>query len=322
MTSGGSKAPRPSPAQDAASAAQADLLRQQQGLFEDIARNANLLQPGLFEEIGLRPIFNDTETQSRIESLIAERSGLQRNISSAPSAVPGGGFPRGGNRVVGGTQQTINPRIAQIDKEIASLQDQLGQISGFERLADQNRLLSEDIETQFLKRTQAALAGELPVNPALLRQLEEEKQTFENNLIADFGSLDAARNSDPGQRRINQFKSFNTETLENARRGDLTFAQGGALQQGQFNETLQDLFLGRAQGVLNLTSPAAQGFGQTASGFGNQAGQLAQQSQFNAQFKASQPTLLQSLGGLTGTLAGSFLGGSGGASLFNRVFPA
>lgn len=313
---GGPSPPEPSAEQRELQREQAATVRQQRDIFADIARNANLLQPDLFEQIGITPIFDDTSLNARIAALENERSQLssqqptQRTFPNAPSMAPAFGNP-------GRFRQPapVNPRFAQIAEEIAQLNSQRGQITGFDIAPDPTRQRIDSISDQFFDRTEAALAGELPVNPALLRQLEEQRQNFENSLIRDFGSLTAARNSSAGQNRIQTFDTFFSEQLETARRRDLEQARVASLQGVQASENLFNNFLQQTQGILNLPSPAAQGLGQASANFSSAIAPLQGQLNTEAQFAAANPTLAQSLGGIAGTAAGI-----GGGALLGNFF--
>ena len=158
-------------------------------------------------------------------------------------------------------QQLLQPILFE-QAGIKTITDEEGNITGFES-DDPNRELREGIETSFLERTQQALAGELPVNPALMRQLEEEENKLNEELRKDFGSIEAARTSTPGLERIDRFNRFRTEVLENARRGDLTLAEQLSISRRGAN--LGEIFL--PSRIASL--PQTAGIFQTSQIFGS-----------------------------------------------------
>lgn len=208
-------------------------------------------------------------------------------------------------------QQLLQPILFE-QAGIKTITDEEGNIVGFES-DDPNKAIRQDIETQFLERTQQALAGELPVNPALMRQLEEEENKLNEELRKDFGSIEAARTSTPGLERIDRFNRFRTEVLENARRGDLTLAEQLSISRRGAN--LSEIFLPSKIASLPQTS----GLFQTSQIFGSAVQQRAnvrlQQGAIDA--GGSDPFLTAAgagigfyFGGPTGAAAGATVGSS------------
>jgi hypothetical protein len=157
-----------------------------------------------------------------------------------------------------------NERNARIDRENdllrpillgelgfkADVDPNTGEILGFsEREQSEDEIALAEIERLSSERALAALKGELPTDPALLRDLEQRETTLNEQLRRDFGSLSAARSSTPGIERIREFDEFEAQTLDQARRGDLTLATNLALQTRASN-TNQNL---AAQGVISGT---------------------------------------------------------------------
>lgn len=126
-----------------------------------------------------------------------------------------------------------------------------GEIIGFkERKQTDDEIALDEIERLSSQRALAALKGELPTDPALLKDLEKRRESLDESLRQDFGSLSAGRSSTPGQERIAGFEEFEAQTLDQARRGDLTLATNLALQTRASN-TNQSL---AAFGVLGGSS--------------------------------------------------------------------
>src|SRR3990172_2008136 len=106
--------------------------------------------------------------------------------------------------------------------------------------ADELAPLRSQIEKGFLERTQAALAGQLPVNPALLSDLAENERTLRETLRRQLGP--GFETSSPGIESLGEFGQRRSELLESARRGDLTLAEQLGISRQQANDLqLQNL---------------------------------------------------------------------------------
>ena len=187
--------------------------------------------------------------------------------------------------------------------------DAEGNVTGFTRKDDPQQALRDEIETGFLERTRAALRGELPVNPALHRELDQGEVTLREVLRKQLGT--GFETSSAGIEALARARQSKTELLEGARRGDLTMAEqlglareGNARQQSQF-------FMQNALGTAQANVPISSGFGEVASGFG-QAGSAfsndrsmqlqasINQAQINAQLAGQRSSTLSALFGAAG----------------------
>ena len=146
-----------------------------------------------------------------------------------------------------------------------------GAIIGFEKAKDINTEMRAGIETQYLERVQAALAGELPEDPALIAQLGEQEDALHESLRQQLGP--GWQTSSPGIEAISKFEEGKFKLLDAARRGDLTLAE----QLGQSRENVN---LNRAQmgyaGALAGSQYGAQGAGRLAGGYGAAGGAQGQ----------------------------------------------
>lgn len=201
--------------------------------------------------------------------------------------------------------------------------------SGFDPVFEDGRLVSieraepteEDtlrsqIERGFLERTQAALAGNLPVNPALERELQEGEETLREALRKQLGP--GFETSTPGIEALAQFTQRGTELREGARRGDLTLAEQLGLARETSNEARTQDFLNRLTGGANFFTGSIGGLGDISSRFNAPLNRFQQERGF--QFQANlenQSTLFSDLLGLGGTLGGAFLGGG---TSFSKLF--
>ena len=211
-----------------------------------------------------------------------------------------------------GAQPIFNER----DPDTGELQDpdlEEGQIIAFEPIDDELRPIREDIEKQFLQRTQDALAGNLPVNPALERELATGQQQVEERLLRQLGP--GYETSTPGQAGLNTFFRTAEELREGARRGDLTLAEQLGLAREQQNNARTDALIGRLTGLGNINTQNIAGGLGLASGFGEITGQMqgnrALQLQANiasaqsaSAAQAARASTLGSLFGAAGTIGG------------------
>ncbi len=207
--------------------------------------------------------------------------------------------------------------------------DEAGQITGVEEipLSPEEQELQDiraGIELGFLKRSQAALAGELPVSPALLQELDEAEAEQRERLRKQ--GLDPG--DTPYEQAMGQFLQRRENVLEGARRGDLTLAEqlGQARESTNLNresEVLRRMLVGG--GSLN---PAVSALGATAGSYNAPLNLFAQNRQlgFQANLANAQRTdpLGSILGGIAGVGFGGFAGGFGsgyGQSIFGQRLP-
>jgi len=212
------------------------------------------------------------------------------------------------------TQQDFNRLITPVLLEESGFDitlDEEGNITDLQRREDPNAPLRQDIETRFLERTQAALKGELPVNPALLRDLDEQEQNLENQLRNQFGDL----TSTPAQEALQRSQESRNLLLESARRGDLTLAEQLQLARQQGNQSLINQTVNRGLSIGQTGNQFANQFGNAVrtAGAAQQPFQFQRQMQFQAnQFNAQQSDPFGSiLGVITGIAGGAFAGGLG-----------
>lgn len=81
---------------------------------------------------------------------------------------------------------------------------------------------TQEIQKQLQDRELAALKGELPVDPALTRELGEQGTDLNERLRKQLGT--GYETSDPGIRALATFNQRKSETLDHARRGDIGMA--------------------------------------------------------------------------------------------------
>jgi len=198
--------------------------------------------------------------------------------------------------------------------------NQPGRIISFEPQADELAPLRSQIEKGFLERTQAALSGQLPVNPALLSDLAENERTLRETLRRQLGP--GFETSSPGIEALGEFGQRRSELLESARRGDLSLAEQLGLSREQANQMQLQNLLRNISGASNFPFQAAGGFGQAAAGF-NAPLQLGFQNrgmQFQANLakQQAQSQLFGDIFGAVGTIGGLALAGPFGGLVFGK----
>ena len=183
--------------------------------------------------------------------------------------------------------------------------DQTGNMTGFKKNARGQTL--DEIAKLTANRQLAALQGNLPVDPALERNLGEGEKAIRERLFRQYGS--GWETSTPGIDTMARYGESANIARDASRRGDMTtMAQlglaGGAQSFGQ-------LF-----GSPDRYLAGAAGMGQAAAGYGNaasllQSNRLAQYQGALSAYGSSQASNA-ALGKGIGTLIGTGIGAFGG----------
>lgn len=191
-----------------------------------------------------------------------------------------------------------------------------GKISGFTKVSDPNAAIRGEIESGLMKRTLAALRGELPVDAGLMRELGESEKTLRESLYQQLGP--GYETSTPGIEALDRFRQTRTSTLDAARRGDLTMAEGLSIARSGEERIRAAELAQRIAGVSELRSGGVQRLGQVAQLFSGPlaAHQQQRQMQFEADIRnaaqRNKPSPWMQVAGLIGgAAAGSFFGGVG-----------
>ncbi len=384
------KPPKPTSQELNLQTQQASLLEQQRVQLEQQLRDQQLLQPLLYQQAGLQPIYGPVQAQ---QQRTAPPGMLFGGIGAdgQPSFVPD--TPR--NRAHGGTREYALPvteqqvvgyqdafaqdreaqRARQVELENLQQQfarQQLEQATEAQRLEDlltpellrgqgyegiydasgkltgvsptEGLLRQRQIEGKLQERSLAALEGRLPVDPALLQDLEREEATIRETLRRQVGS--GYETSSPGIETLGQFAQRKSAILEGARRGDISLAQQLSLAQGEGRRADTSATLGTLQGLYpvgggsDLASAFGGGTSQQrlqqivqgltgGSSLGNVAGGLGQLQQQLAgqrlgsyqQYLAGRQARTQQFG-TYGTLIGGALGTAAGAYFGNPLLGA
>ncbi len=160
--------------------------------------------------------------------------------------------------------------------------DANGNITGITKTESELDQMKTDLEKQLTQRQLDALAGNLPVDPALETNLGRQEQTLRNQLLNQLGP--GYETSSAGIQALGDFLS-NAESLRyGARTGQLTLAEQLGLareQQNQFSQTSSQDFLRQIAVGDPLTFAGA--FGQVAQGYGQAQQPYIQQRQLQTQ---------------------------------------
>ncbi len=192
-------------------------------------------------------------------------------------------------------------------------------IVGFEQIEDELDPLRDDIEKGFLERTRSAQLGELPVNPALLSDLDEAEETLRNSLRASLGP--DFETSTPGSRRLDDFFETKEGILEESRRGDLSLSEGLSLSREASSDARIQSFLNRTVGVNQFQGSTLPGLSNLVQGF--QLPISTRQNDRALQLRASiasgqgRSSGFSSLFSGLGSLGGAFIGSDTFAGLFS-----
>lgn len=186
-----------------------------------------------------------------------------------------------------------------------------GRVIGSEQLPQtpaQER--QQTIEELFQERTLSALRGELPVNPAVERDLQQRRDVVTEQLRRQLGP--GFETSTPGIESLRSLFESEEQIREGARRGDLTLAEQFQLAQSEQNFARQQDFLNNALVAGNLPFQTVAALNSPISGFGNiqsrmQSDRFAQAQAAAAAAQADATSMAGLFQGI-GTIGGAVLG--------------
>jgi hypothetical protein len=213
-------------------------------------------------------------------------------------------------------QQELLAPILYKQAGITPQYDQNGKITGFTaapEAVDPNADLRKSIETGLLQRSQAALQGQLPVDPSVTRSLDEQEAQLRDTLRANLGP--GFETSTPGIQALADFSKRKTEVLAGASRDELTLSEQLGLARGAGNEQLIASQTNRQLAPIQGQAALAQLFGGAAQGAGQAVGLYQQDRNMalsaamtNAQLKsANQNALIGAGAGMAGMAAGAII---------------
>lgn len=221
------------------------------------------------------------------------------------------------------TQDLLAP-ILYRQAGIQPTYDEQGNITGFSEVTDPLRQQQQQLQQEFMTRTQNALEGRLPVDPGLIQSLDEQEQQLREQLRHQLGP--GYETSSPGIEALRKFNLNKQNVLEGARRGDLTMAEQLGLAQTSANLGQQAQSFGQIMGVGQSPLASSSALGSVAGGAGNAASLLGNErlAGYQAQLAGYQNqqrnfgSLFGGLGQLGGMALFGPIGGAGG-NLFGNL---
>src|SRR5919106_2491547 len=170
---------------------------------------------------------------------------------------------------------------------IREVRDASGRVTGFERApltpAQQQQ---EEIESKLRERTLAALEGNLPVDPALDRSIEEGRLTLRDVLARQLGP--GFETSTPGIQALAEFEKRAEELRFGARTGALTTAEALSGAREARGAQQQALNFGQAFNLGQADLPFIQSGIGVGTAFGGPLSKLVQSPALPAQASGAQ----------------------------------
>ena len=251
--------------------------------------------------------------------------------SGADNIGPGNGPPGGYAPQTAG--QTLNPawnagwstQLQQLQQQRAGISLDPNQIQGWtlspEARAHQEKLkelqAQQDQITQMMnERTLKALNGELPVDPALERELQQGRLTLQDTLTKNLGT--GYSTSTPGIQALADFDKRAEELRYMSRRDQL---QGGAqvgLAEQQFTNNLNQMQFGNTIGLDQLPNATAAALSGASQSFNSAVNPYLQDRQFGLTAGMSNAQAASAASQGEGQLFGSGIGAAAtvGAAFF------
>lgn len=147
--------------------------------------------------------------------------------------------------------------------------DASGKVTGYRlsAAAQAQRDQEAQIQNQMRTRTLAALAGELPVDPALNREIEQNRMTLRDSLRGNLGT--GFETSTPGIQALADFEKRAEELREASRRDQLRAGEGIRLAGEQLQSQIGSQTFGNIAGLGQLGTNAANIFQGAGTGLSN-----------------------------------------------------
>lgn len=317
---GSSKPPGPSKEERSAQQAQAALLNQQRDLIQQQYQQQQLLAPVLYKQNNIEPIYGPDgfggETITGFKDLgpTEEQKAYQKLLGIQTQQAEFGA--------------ALEP--LQLEQQGYRIQrDETGKPTGLQLIPGSIQDLQNTTTRQLLERQQQALAGTLPVDPALQHQFDRSDAVLAASLRKNLGT--GYETSTPGIQALAEQARRREDAVYAAQHGEIGYAGQLASQSVDranantpyniFNNTAQaGQFLApfANQGSPNARSAQLLGtigapFSQSNGGFGTLAQLYGDQA--NGLFKANQAYNQPQKNRAVGILGGALGGAAAGASL-------
>lgn len=191
--------------------------------------------------------------------------------------------------------------------------DENGNITKISKTPSEVDDMQKDLEKQLTQRSLDALAGNLPVDPGLERDLKTQETTLRDRLSSQFGP--GYESSSPAIEALSKNSESANALRASARTGQLTLAeQLGITRQQQDQFSNQSSLDALRQGSVGDPLTLAGAFGQTAAGFGQAQNPYIQQRSMQAQASAGNANRTASIIGAGIGAAGSIFGSTAGSA--------
>lgn len=350
---GAPKPPKKTREEKEALQSQTDMLNYQRDLMQQQQQQQQLLAPILYKQAGLKPIYGGGVSQDTgLEFKNGEWVQVRPNTVGQPSGEITGFEDLGptpeeqayadllGMQVKGAKYaEALGPlQLRQQGYDVVldekGMPTAINLIKGGQaELQAQNQAGQLELNRAFQERTKKAMAGELPLDPGIQRQLDENEVSLRAGLAKNLGP--GYETSTPGIQALANFNKRREEVVSAFQHGEISSSAGLGLQ-GQQVQPGPDPFstLGAVSGqgqylnpfasagspnsrsaqLLNaVQSPFASreggGFGTLASQYGQTAASLSQGSAEQAKIAAQLRAQNAAKWGTIGTGTGAVLGG-------------
>lgn len=319
MGGGAAKYPAPTEEERQLQRQQAELLGLQQQQLQQGVAEQRAISPYMYRQFGLTPQYDTggtltgfatdpqfdqimglsrdyqlAQAQFAPEQLAAQRDLLPLQTDALRQQLALQAQQGGYNLEQQRLQELLRPELFR-EMGFTPTLDAEGKITGLERTAGEWGERGQEIQRLQEERSLAALRGELPTDPALLRDLERREALTREDLRRQLGTGYATGTA--GSEALGRMNEASAMTLDAARRADLTMAETLALNRQQGNLTQDQYRTQLMQSVRPTPWMQAPQLGGAAGGVGGGGNAFA------------------GLAGLPGATTGA--GGSGG---FGDVF--
>ena len=140
-----------------------------------------------------------------------------------------------------------------------------GEITGISRKPlTQAQLIGQQVEQASAERSLAALQGRLPVNPALMKQMEQQDTQLNETLRRQLGP--GYETSTPGIQALSEWQERKAAILEGARRGDLGLMEQVSLARAGQGSAENATALQQLQGATSAPLGLMAGYNQLRGG--------------------------------------------------------
>lgn len=263
---------------------QTELLRQSQDAMQSGNALNELLMPIVLEEAGYTVEYGDKQVRNPAYDKQVTR--LRRWEDAIASGKLGFSDRIEANRKV----EEIKGQLKGMEKTMTERG-----IVGLTQKDDPSKDLRAENERLLLERQGAALRGELPVNPGLLSDLDQQEEDLRAHLLENLGT--GFETSTPGIEALAEFGERRNAILDASRRDDIAGAGNLANQMGGFMDSIAASRTGRGMGAAGIPGMNSSNLMQLAQGYGSpmQFMQNNRMMDFQQQQANNSPGLLESL---------------------------